>query len=433
MFMSEKWKEVKLEVFPFRVAGAKKYKVDGYVPSRKEFGKRVRLRKQPFPSAKAAEVYVRDQEREIENHFEDGVRRRTKLTVDQEEDARAALKLLEGFHDHSLQTAAAFCLSHFKEKSTTDVKIGEAKEQYVAFLKDTKSDVHFKNMNRRLTKFADVDPAKLVSDFTTQDLKSWINRPDWDVGAIEKKNERACLHAFFNYCVEEEWTELNPATKVRKIQPKRGRPQIFTPEQAESLLRAAERVNGGCMVPFFALGLYAALRPSEVTGSKDKPSLEWSDFDWEDKTVTVNGKGEGRWRCVDLPEACVKWLERWKDAEGSVVPKNHRKLFDLVRAVAGFYIKRERLSVTGGGRSSIDCTGFESEVAKCEAADRPQYIQDGLRHTAISYRLKIVKHKGEVALWAGNSPQMIDTHYLGQVKKQKHVDAYYAIAPSAGT
>ena len=61
-----------------------------------------------------------------------------------------------------------------------------------------------------------------------------------------------------------------------------------------------------------------------------------------------------------------------------------------------------------------------------KATQRP--IADGLRHSGITYRLLSVKHDGEVALWAGNSPQMIHDHYKG-LKTNREGEEYWAILP----
>lgn len=61
-------------------------------------------------------------------------------------------------------------------------------------------------------------------------------------------------------------------------------------------------------------------------------------------------------------------------------------------------------------------------------AEKPP-IYDGHRHSGITYRLLAVKHDGEVALWAGNSPQMIHDHYKG-LKTNKDAEEYWDILPA---
>jgi hypothetical protein len=53
-----------------------------------------------------------------------------------------------------------------------------------------------------------------------------------------------------------------------------------------------------------------------------------------------------------------------------------------------------------------------------------------LRHSFISYRLAIVKNEGQVALEAGNSPNVIFKNYRALVK-EKAAQAWFNLMPRA--
>ena len=72
---------------------------------------------------------------------------------------------------------------------------------------------------------------------------------------------------------------------------------------------------------------------------------------------------------------------------------------NVVRGAAGFRVSK-------GSIMSCNWWGLEKYLKDCDKADRPKWVNDICRHTAITYRLKIVKHIGEVAEWAGNSPDV---------------------------
>ena len=55
--------------------------------------------------------------------------------------------------------------------------------------------------------------------------------------------------------------------------------------------------------------------------------------------------------------------------------------------------------------------GKEKLVEDCDAEDRPIWANDQMRHTAITHRLKIIKHICDVAEWSGNSPKIIKSNY----------------------
>ena len=42
---------------------------------------------------------------------------------------------------------------------------------------------------------------------------------------------------------------------------------------------------------------------------------------------------------------------------------------------------------------------------------RPEWVRDVMRHTGITYYHKLINDKNQVASWAGNSPQIIDSNY----------------------
>ena len=75
--------------------------------------------------------------------------------------------------------------------------------------------------------------------------------------------------------------------------------------------------------------------------------------------------------------------------------------------------------------------GLDQFVKGCESAKRAEWVNDHMRHTAITYRLKRVKHEGEVADWAGTSPEMIKKHYKS-VKgvTKKSTKEFYSLTPS---
>ena len=55
---------------------------------------------------------------------------------------------------------------------------------------------------------------------------------------------------------------------------------------------------------------------------------------------------------------------------------------------------------------------------------------NALRHSFCSYRMAAVKSAAEVALEAGNSPQMIFQHYR-ELVTEKEAKAWFAITPES--
>ena len=112
-----------------------------------------------------------------------------------------------------------------------------------------------------------------------------------------------------------------------------------------------------------------------------------------------------------------------QERSGDFAPKNNKKLFNLIRACAGF--RQAKSSI-----SSMDWYGLDAEVENCEDETRPEWVIDQMRHTAITHRLRVVKHEGEVGEWAGNTPQTIKKHYKS-VKgiTKKSTSEFYKLTP----
>tara|TARA_Y100000588_G_scaffold385891_1_gene480151 strand:- start:117 stop:752 length:636 start_codon:yes stop_codon:yes gene_type:complete len=172
------------------------------------------------------------------------------------------------------------------------------------------------------------------------------------------------------------------------------------------------------LVPCIAMGFFAGMRKKEIM------RLDWQDFDWEEgeETVAIKGKGKGlKRRVIDMTPTCIEWVKPYAKAKGSVWPPNQKKLNYRILALAGFKIDP----------TFINCKTNEVLSPLLEGsndASRPSTIDNGLRHSGLTYHLRVTNHDGETALWAGNSPQMIHNQYKGLKTKQQARD-YWAILP----
>ena len=112
---------------------------------------------------------------------------------------------------------------------------------------------------------------------------------------------------------------------------------------------------------------------------------------------------------MKLPENAVAWLLPLAPAHPDFTPAAFQRHFGRVKKAAGF-------------------NGKEGTKAKeGEQALRP-WVQDYMRHTAISMYLAKHKHEGEAATWAGNSPNVIHRHHKGLVKEAAAAE-FWAITP----
>lgn len=186
------------------------------------------------------------------------------------------------------------------------------------------------------------------------------------------------------YLPKNEETAAEGVPKVRVGDTETG---IFTPEQMSKILEAATSE----IVPFIVLGAFAGLRAAEIT------RIEWSAIDLERRFITIRAgqaKTASR-RIVPISDNLRQWLLPHV-GKGLVVPsaETYRKVTNLSR----------RLGI--------------------------EWPHNVLRHSFISYRIAKIKNANEVALEAGNSPDIIFRHYR-ELATQEQADAWFAIVPPA--
>jgi len=322
----------------------------------------------------------------------------TPLSDAQLADAQNALLRLDG--KASLYAAADYYVRHYQPSVTERPLKGVLAE----FLEEKKASNlrprALENLKFRVGRFEVAHPGKTVSQIQVVDIRAAVFVSGWKPASSH--NERRALSCFFNWCVKRGYSSENPVGKVDPPRLERCEPVILSVPEVESVLAACLTHKAGILTPYLALAFFAGLRPCELQ------RVKWSDIDLGGKTLAVRSaaaKLRAR-RLVQLPDNLIPWLEPHFD-KTPIYPPNWRKNFDSVRHLAGF-------------RGSWAKKGDES---------RATWVSDVLRHTSLSYRLALVKHEGEVARWAGNSPQVLLTHYAGIVR-EPDAKAYWGLTPA---
>ena len=149
--------------------------------------------------------------------------------------------------------------------------------------------------------------------------------------------------------------------------------EIYTPQEMAALLLAA---SGNTLLSF-ALRGFAGLRSAEVE------RLQWGQIRLgAEPHLIVNAdqaKTRSR-RLVPISDNLASWLTPYLSKSGPVWPHGHDYLYESQRAVAR--------------KAGV------------------KWKQNALRHSFISYRMAMVKDANQVALEAGNSPDIIFRNYL---------------------
>lgn len=425
---SSKWTKDKLTIRPYVEGKKKGFQLIGRLPG----GAKVRKR---FPSKTTAEIYFEELVIKADNIVAAGSQRFTQLNRQEEQDALTALQILsEKLGGWSLVRAAQFCHYNYAKKDWTDISFEEASEEFIGSLRDLgRTEGHIDDYKFKCERLATAYSGQLVSSFTRDNAYNWIfgkggGPTPWPTRKVSKttrNKERTFLRSFFKFCKGRKWIPENP---VDESIPSPGNTEhvveAFSIPQVKCLMEAALTLEPQVAVPYFALGLFAAIRPDETR------RLDWSDFRWKDKgasSVIINAKGakKSQRRVVELPENCVAWVKPYAKDSGPLVPyrgkNDFRVVFDTVRARAGFRVDYKHVKNADPALAKV-----------CYRKDRglDEYIYDGLRHTGITYRLEATGDINRVSLWAGNSPNVIRKHYKDLVVDgDEQVKEFYGIFP----
>lgn len=238
-----------------------------------------------------------------------------------------------------------------------------------------------------------------TAELTTERIRSWLAREG--VSARTRVNDRAVLQRWCRWLVREKVLGADPVGEIERPQVDWKAPTILTPLQAAALMRAAETTAGGQLVVYYALALFAGLRPGEIA------RLRWDQVKLAGREPVIRieaGKRRGgrAARVVPVTKALAVWL---RPRIGTVMaPANLRWPTVQVRRAAGIVTRDAR------GRTS----GWE---------------QDACRHSYISYRLAIIHDEARVAREVGNSPDVIYRHYHA-TSTRAEARAFFGVLPT---
>ena len=196
----------------------------------------------------------------------------------------------------------------------------------------------------------------------------------WFAGRNESLSSQASnrfrLSALFSFSIRRGWIHENPCRRLEAICIERKPPMIFTVAQCRAALHFARR-KFPRFLSWLVLALFAGVRPQELD------RLTWRDVDLPGAKVTVAAAMSKvhRRRVTPLAPAAVAWLKF--GGRLPLPPVSRRR-----------YLRRTRKHL-----------GFSA------------WPTDVLRHTAASMMLEREQDAGKVALWLGNSPKILLSHY----------------------
>jgi hypothetical protein len=318
--------------------------------------------------------------------------RATRLSAVQLADAEAAMARLG---PKSLSLAVDWFLTTYKPPVAA-IAIETAVKAFLAERSAHVRATALGDYRRTLQWLKAAFPGRAVHSISTADIQGFLaNR---GIGKKRFNNLRGDLNAFFAWCqlAPREWTTTNPVKPIPKFRILHGVPEIISAEVACKLMAFVEMYKAGAMVPYFALCLFAGIRPSFQHGEIRKiadlpdPSKPIDQALGVIRISPVVAKTKSV-RQITIQPNLAEWLVRYPLSKYLLIPSNAQAMISAVR-------KQFALS------------------------------DDVLRHTFISMHVAKFKSLAAVALEAGNSETMVRRHYLNLVG-QAEAERFWSITP----
>jgi integrase len=318
----------------------------------------------------------------------------TRLNEDQLHEAEAAFRRIANL-PRSLSFYLDFALTNYREPEKQK-QLADAVAEYVTakeheFAQDQLSPPQMNRIREDLKRLVTRFPGKSVAELTATALTEFLekDRP----GMKTHNNRRGILSTFFKYSFQRGWIAENPILKVPhyRIRRKRGVAQTFTAEQAAALMEHMETYDGGRWVPYFALCLFAGIRPGVPYGEITKLKPDAVNLDDGVIHVSAEVSKVREPRKVTIQPNLAAWLRAYPLEKFPIILGNFKK-------------RRDRF------------------------AKKFNLTHDVLRHTFISMFVAKFRSIGEAAIQAGNSESIIRKHYL-DLKTTKESEVFFSIQP----
>jgi integrase len=318
----------------------------------------------------------------------------TRLTDEQLHEAEALFLRLAD-RKQSLSAYVEFALANYREPEKQK-RLADAITEYVAAKKheheqDLLSISQFLRIGRDLKRLQRNFPDASVAELTVQNLVGYFEqgRP-----ALKTyNNRRGIVSTFLKFAFLRGWIAENLIAKVpqQRIRRRRGMAATLSAAQTRELMEHMEGYEGGRWVPYFALCLFAGIRPSVPHGEITKLKPEAIDLDAGVISISAEVSKVREPRKVVIQPNLAAWLRAYP-----------LERFPLV--VTNFYERRGKIGKKFG------------------------LTHDVMRHTFISMFVAKFRSIGEAAIQAGNSEGIIRRHYL-DLKSAKEAEAYWSILP----
>jgi integrase len=323
-----------------------------------------------------------------------GLRATTTFLPDEQlREAEAAFRRLQNC-PRSLTFYLDYALANYREP-TTQKPLAEAVAEYAATKEheheqDLLSEPHLTRLKRDLERLKKHFPDTTVAELTGPRLLGYF-----EAGRSGHKtfnNRRGIVSTFLKHALQRGWIVANPLDTIppRRIRRRRGGAVTFGAVQAAALMAHVE-THYPAAVPFFALCLFAGIRPCLRTGEILR--LKPQHVKVAEGVIRIDGEVSKvrEPRNVTIQPNLAAWLRKYPLEKFPIIPVNLQHI-------------REKVTL------------------------KFPLAHDVMRHTFISMFVAKFRSLGEAALQAGNSESIIRRHYL-DLKTTAEAELFFGIRP----
>jgi hypothetical protein len=197
----------------------------------------------------------------------------TALTEDQVREAEAVFRRLAG-QKHPLSFYVDYTLANHREPEQQK-QLADAITEYVASKTREYEQGHISSHQIRrirweLKRFEKHFPRKSVAELTVPNIVTYLELGQRSLKTFN--NRRGALSTFFKFSYVRGWIAENPIPRVpqHRIRQRRGQAQTLSVAQAREFMEFIEGHEGGRWVPYYALCLFAGIRPGVPRGEISK-------------------------------------------------------------------------------------------------------------------------------------------------------------------
>ena len=369
-------------------------------------GQQVRLRKM-FASEDRAWEFAQKTDLEISNHGVrfGGITPEGRRAFDFFRDESAALREIgadvPSFED-LIKAALADIRTRHAQKGIAEIPVAEGVALFLDYKKSRVGPRQYADLADRLRRFAEDFGDRPFSAITTAEIEFWLSslRSRRNPGKLaqppllaplSRNHYRAALSAIFGHgaAPARAWCQRNPLADLEPEQVAASEPQAYPPEAARLVMQAALDFKPE-LVPALALGMFGGLRVSEAL------VFDLSKLTPKAKEFRVSGGKTGA-RIVPFLESCKAWIFAQPRRDGP--------------------------AFTQSARTWVD------EVAELFTLAGIEQIDNGARHSFISYRCADTRNTAQVADECGNSPGVVKAYYR-QIVTAAAAKKFFAIRPA---